>query len=476
MVDGVPAPLVWSEDGRGCSVEIEEPGHHELVITCVPRLEEKNGRNQIRFTIPPILGARVRVRHPEGLSNANLNMSGKPLQQVVQSAGEFFVELDGTDHLRMNWPRVSADADRTPGLRVTTLEWLRIGVEAIELDTKYIVEGDAQPPDSITILADKRWELQRRNLPADVASQQDGQQTIRISLPVENVDRREISLRWQLADAPALGRFRLPPIKLASLPETQRWLAISSASALKFEAINSESTAAATANEFLTLWGAAFGTIPPDTVLADVQKATDLALAIEPRTAVSTVDELLHVAADDDGLRIQYDSTVVPAGIHEFQFPLDVSTDVAVDEVMLGAAGRQIPLRWSRDAEGVLTLFFSQRLSEQYQITVSGHVPVNEAGSYAVPRIGAVGIASNAHAQLYRTGDVEVELTGLGDNSRLPLRHDVRHRPTGEAWRPAQLSSIQPSRRRYVLSLRQTASRRMGKRTRSSHARRMDGG
>ena len=254
MVDGVPGPLVWNEDGRGCSVEIEEPGRHELVITCVPRLEEENGRNQIRFSIPPILGARVRVRHPEGLSNANVNVSGKPLQQVVQSEGEFFIELDGTDHLRMNWPRVLADADRTPGLRVTTLEWLRIGVEAIELDTKYIVEGDAQRPDSITILADKRWELQRRNLPADVATQQGGQQAVRISLPVDAADRSVISLRWRLADATALGRFRLPPITLASLPETQRWLAISSASALKLEMINSEGASASTANEFLALW------------------------------------------------------------------------------------------------------------------------------------------------------------------------------------------------------------------------------
>jgi hypothetical protein len=417
IVDGVPAPLVWSEDGRGCSIEIEEPGRHELVITCVPRLKEENGRNQIQFSIPPILGARVRVRHPDGLSTANVSVSGKLLRQVIPSEGEFFVELDGTDLLRMTWPRVSADADRTPGLRVTTLEWLRIGVEAIELDTKYIVESDAQRPDSITILADKRWELQRRNLPAEVASQQDGQQTIRISLPVENVDRREISLRWRLADAPVLGRFRLPPVTLASLPETQRWLAISSASALKFEAINSESASAATANEFLALWGAAFGTIPPDSVLADVQTATELALAIEPRTAASTVDDLLHVAAGNDGLRIQYDATMVPAGIHEFQFPLDVSTDVAVDEVKLSAAGRQIPLRWSRDPEGVLTIFFSQRLSEQYEITVSGHVPANEAGNYAVPRIGAVGIASNSRVQLFRTGDVEIELTGLDGNS-----------------------------------------------------------
>ncbi len=417
MVDGVPVPLVWNENGRGCSVEIEEPGRRELVVSCVPRLEEENGRHQIQLSIPPILGAKVRVTHPASLSNANVNVSGKPLPQVAATNGELVVELDGTGLLTMDWPRDSTDTDRMPGLRVTTLEWLRIGVEEIELDTKYIVEGEAQRPDSITILADKRWNLQQRNFPADVASQADGQQAVRISLPVDNAEQSVISLRWRLADATALGRFRLPPITLASLPEAQRWLAISSASALKFEVINSEGASASTANEFLALWGAPFGTIPPDTVLANVEEAPDWALAIQPRTAESTIDELLQAAAGNDGLRIQYNATVVPRGIHEFQFPITISREVTVDDVDLTSGGRQIPLRWSRDSEGTLTLFFSQRLVGQYEIAVRANVPLNEAGNYAVPRIGASGIASNEPVQLFRTEDVVIELMGLGDNA-----------------------------------------------------------
>jgi hypothetical protein len=431
MVDGVPEPLVWNENGQSCSVTIEEPGRRELVVSCVPLGEVHDGRNHIRLSIPPVLGASAWVKHPEELSSANLIVSGRRLGQVVESEGEFIVELDGTERFTMNWPRVSAEAGRTPGLRVTALEWLRIGVQEIELDTKYIIEGDAPRPDSITILADARWELQRRNLPADIAPDDDGQQAIRISLPVDDVDRSEISLRWRLADAPALGRFRLPPIAPASLPEAQRWLAVSSASALKVELVNNENASAATANEFLALWGSAFGTIPPDTVLANVQLAPDLALAIEPRTAKSTVHDLLHVAAANDGLRIQYDSTVVPGGIHEFQFPIDLSRDAMVDEVKVNAAGRQIPLRWARDSEGVLSLFFSQRLTEPYQITVSGHVPVSEPGNYAIPRIGAVGNASSTRAQLYHTDDVEIELTELG--SKAPASFPLEPPPSD--WR-----------------------------------------
>jgi hypothetical protein len=409
-VDGIPTPLVWSENGRECKVNITEPGRRELAILCVPRVGEAGGKNQIQLTIPPILGAAIRVKHPSGLSGITVVETALT---HAEEPDEFTGELDGSGRLTVNWPRVAADADRAPGLRVTALQWLRIGVDVIELEAKYIVEGGPRRPESLTVAYDKRWKLQQRSLSAEFSADGDAQPTVRVPLTANETDRQEISLKWRLAEATALGRLRLPAIELISVPVTQRWLAISSDATLKFEVVDGENAAAGTANEFLALWGEDADSVPPETVLANIAAVPARTLAVQPRTAALSIEDLLHIAAASDGLRIQYHAIVRPGGIHEYQFPLAVSEEAIVDEVVSSQNGRRIPLRWSRDSKGVLTLFFSRNMAEQYEIAVSAHVPSSASATYAFPRIAPIGFESAQRVQLYRHDDVVVEVSGL---------------------------------------------------------------
>jgi hypothetical protein len=419
-LDGIPAPLVWSESGGGCLVQVAEPGQHELVISCVPRFLEEASRNRVELTVPPIAGATARLEHPSGL--ADVKLSGTAVERVDSARGALVAELDGSDRITVDWPRVSANEGRAAGPRVTALRWLRIGVEEAELDTKFIVEGGGRQPETVTLEADNRWELQQRNLPAEVSPGSDGKQTIRVSLPASAVDGQVVSLRWRLAEAPALGRFRLPPVELTSLPIAQQWLAISSASALKVELVDGENASPGTANEFMAMWGAGLGVIPPELVLDTVEAGADLALAIEPRAAETTIDGLLHVAAGNDGLRVQYNAAVTPGGNDQFQLALSAFEDITIDKVVLSQSGQQIASRWARDAEGILTVFFGQQLTDQYDISVSGRVPPADGGSYMVPDIHAVGNESALRLQLYGGDDTLVELAGASEKtaSRAP--------------------------------------------------------
>ncbi|HEY3395311.1 MAG TPA: hypothetical protein VGK58_21600 [Lacipirellulaceae bacterium] len=415
MLDGIPTPLIWGEGGRGCMVHIAEPGQHELVIPFIPRFTEAFGRNQIELTVPPLAGATARLQHPGGL--VGVNLSGTAVEQIDGARGELVGELDGLGRITVDWPRVSANDESAAGPRVTALQWLRIGVDEAELDTKFIVEGGGRQPQTVTLKADKRWELQQRNLPAEVSSESDGSQTIRVSLPANEADGHVVSLRWRLAEAPALGRFRPPHVELTSLPVTQRWLAISSASALKFEVVDGEGASPGTANEFMTMWGTGLGVIPPEVVLADVEAAPNLALAIEPRAAKTAIDGLLHAAAHSDGLRVQYKATVIPGGNDQYQLALEVSENVTIDDVVLSQSGRQIASRWARDANGILTVFFSRQLPEPYEITVTGRVPIALDGTSGVPQFNLVGRAEIARLQLYGSDDVQVELTGASEKT-----------------------------------------------------------
>ncbi|HJQ82372.1 MAG TPA: hypothetical protein VJ828_20595, partial [Lacipirellulaceae bacterium] len=410
LLDGIPAPLIWDEGGRGCMLQVAEPGQHELVIPCVPRFAEVVGRNQIELTVPPLAGATVHLQPPSGLDGVNL--SGMAVEQIDGARGELVGELDGSGRITVDWPRVSASDESAAGPRVTSLQWLRIGVDEAELDTKFIVEGGGRQPETVTLKADKRWELQQRNLPADIVAESDGSQTIRVSLPTNEADGHVVSLRWRLTESPAPGRFRPPHVELTSLPVTQRWLAVSSASALKFEVVDGENVSPGTANEFMAMWGTGLGVIPPEVVLANLEAAPNLALAIEPRAAETAIDGLLHAAAHSDGLRVQYKATVIPGGNDQFQLALEVSENVTIDDVVLSQSGRQIASRWARDANGILTVFFSRQLQEPYEVTITGQVPLATTGTYEVPRFNVVGSAATARLQLYGSDDVGVQLTG----------------------------------------------------------------
>ena len=185
-------------------------------------------------------------------------------------------------------------------------------------------------------------------------------------------DRGEVLLRWRLANPPGLGRLRLPSIELAATPSTGARLAISSDPHLECEIVDATGLKAETANEFLTLWGHDEGRDTPQLVLGNVASANELIVAVRPRTAESSIDEVLHVAAGEDELRVQYQADVVPGPAHQFQYSMIVPADLAVDRVSVMQAGRPIDVRWSRPSAEARERLLCEDLADPYRLDTCG--------------------------------------------------------------------------------------------------------
>src|SRR5262249_9119875 len=106
MLDGIPLPLEWRDTGRGCAVEIAEPGRYSLAISCVPHTRRSPGLNQIDISIPTTLGARMEVRHPDSVTK--LNCAGVLHDATSGAASNTFrAELDRASRIHLDWPAAS---------------------------------------------------------------------------------------------------------------------------------------------------------------------------------------------------------------------------------------------------------------------------------------------------------------------------------------------------------------------------------
>ncbi len=386
-----------------------------LTLFCVPKTDNTDGRGQFRLTVPPLLSATIRLRAPArltgiGVANATLSPATNDAPGMLQG------ELTQTDRITVHWPRLEQKSSTSQGLSVAELHWLHVGVDGTELVTKYVVEGGARRPESLTIKYDDRW-MPLAEIPTPATDRQPGEtdrlRLLHIPLPAEDIDRQEVSVRWKLNDAPPAGNIRLPPVALASVPTTQRWFAVSADPTLDCTVVDNTATAA-TAKEFLAKWGNTSESVAPQVVLANFDTDRVWTLAIRPRESAPVVREVLHVAAGLQAVRVVYQANVTPSNSSRFQFRLTVPAKFSVDEITLAEADRQIATRWMRDSDNRVNVFFGDAARSDYRLTVTGSVPIDSNAPVDLPRVSVDSAPPVAQqVQLYRDDDVEIELQGF---------------------------------------------------------------
>jgi hypothetical protein len=303
------------------------------------------------------------------------------------------------------------------------MRWLRIGVDEVQLRAKYVIEGSARRPEALTIAFDRRWELMEDSgaiAGLDVADEPDGRQSVRVPLPADELDRNEVTLQWRLTGTELFGRLRLPLIQLISIPATERWLAISSDPEVECELVDGAALPGAV-NEFLAMWGEAEDA--PQLVVGSLPTAVPWSVAVRPRQKESLIDEVLHVAAGGDVLRVVYQAVVAPGRAHEFQYQLIVPADLSIDEIALTDAGRRIPVRWARVGDTRVNIFFDEQVASEYRLALRGSVPADVDATRSLPRVTAVSRESaTQNVQLYREEGVLVAVSGVSEADQLPVK------------------------------------------------------
>ena len=190
-------------------------------------------------------------------------------------------------------------------------------------------------------------------------------------------------------------------------------MAISSDPTIECEIVDAAGLRAETSEEFLTLWGSSENRDAPQLILGNVKSTKLLVVWARPRAAESSIDEVLHVAAGADAVRVQYQADVEPGRAHQFQYSMIVPADLNLDQITVMQATRPIAVRWSRPSANRVNVFFAEQLVEPYRLTLAGLVPTRGVAECPLPRVASASLNSVVERiQLYRDEGVLVDVVG----------------------------------------------------------------
>jgi hypothetical protein len=423
MLDGVPLPLEWRDGKSGCEVEIEQPGRYSLTIYGTPKTRPGE-RSQFRLTVPPLPVTTYELRATATVSDIRVNgvVTGSDADRR-NTAGILKGELAADGYLAVDWAELQQSAGAAPAGSVSVMSWLHVGPGPTILENKYIVEG-GRAPESLSVSYDDRWQLDSAPETKDgERSNSAGRRTLQVSLTGSGDERREATVRWKLKVPPTAGHFSLPPVELVALTPAKRWLAVSSDPTTECTVIDSSATTT-TAKEFFANWGDTAADDSPAFVLTNLDAKQAGTLALRPHETETVTQDVLHVAIGREALRVVYQANVTPGSQHRFQYPLTVPERLVVDEVTLSANGKRVPLRWTRDAENHVQVFFGEGLSAEYVVSLSGRIAVERGQPVRLPRVASTSSPAAQQVQLYRDDEVAVDVRGL------PPAEEMRSGPT----------------------------------------------
>jgi hypothetical protein len=414
-LDGIPATLVWNDDGNGCAIDVPEPGTYQLSISLEPKSRATAGRREVALTVPPITGGRFRLTSPAPLTGVSVN--GNAIAKRNEPGRAVWdCELDGSGELTASWD--SAAENRAASNRsIDELQWLSIARDGIDLRVKYVLPSDSIGPKAITVLADSRWEyVAPSGDPADnVATNSEGRRSIEVPITILEGGRREAELRFRLRDTAVLGQLRMPKVELASSSAIRRWLGVSADSSLECEPSSGTAVSAGADGDFAAAWGND-ATAAPRLVIDLESVDADWYLAVRPRSAESAYTERLNVAVGREVFRLQYLADVEPQLAHCFRWTLAVPAEMSLESVSAEEAGGTIPLHWARVAPTRLNVYFDRKATEPYRLRISGTLPHAGSGEVTVPRLAAADLArSSPTVAVYREANVRIAIPQPGD-------------------------------------------------------------
>jgi hypothetical protein len=217
---------------------------------------------------------------------------------------------------------------------------------------------------------------------------------------------------------------RLPQIEPTSLPIAARWLAVTDEAGWEYE-IQGAGASSKPIDEFLSAWSgevASSAEVSPGGRGQAVQPAafterpghTHWQIALRPKRIESSVDELVQIVAGKQSLHLHYRADVTPGLDHQFRLPLRVSEELIVDQIELASGGASRPCQWVRSAANEIQVFFGERLTGAYRLTLIGSVPAGAAAPLPLPSVRfPARNGSSLRIELYRHEDIAIKSAGL---------------------------------------------------------------
>ena len=324
-------------------------------------------------------------------------------------------ELGNSDRLVIRWPETPGSRRIGPALDVEALYWLKVHPGSVVLSARLkvkVVEGVAR---QLRLVTDPRLRL----LPLRDAAGPIGQvqtttgdpQIFTLDLARPVTDQANVELDFLLAGTSGIGNLRLPQIEIAEARMTKRWLAVSVDRALVFDEPATERVEAVAVPAFEAAWGKSDA--PPTLAYQLPAGPTAWSLATHPDAPRITADQVTTLCFAPGSAKVQFDAQLVTSG-YSFQYHLSAPKQLQVERVLVRSESAERAARWSRDAEGGITIFLSESASGRQQLTVSGKMNTPLRGPAMLPLLRVDGTEMHSsEVQVFRDPSVLVEVSDV---------------------------------------------------------------
>jgi hypothetical protein len=394
-------------------ITVDRAGDYLLELRFRPQNHLAGRHTSISARVPRVARSRLRIQVPPGASGVE-TPSALGSSVFDESSGELVADLGPADRLHVTWPTSGGLEPKRSDLAVEELLWLKVqrpGSVVVDARFRFRREGLI---DHVRLTADRRLRPLPAGAESPISEIHDEQHSpdaelktfhIAVDPPVEN--EAVLQFSFLLTDASGVGSLRLPHLQAVADRTTSRRMAVNVHPPLEFE--QTGQLAALPVDAFVREWGAS-ATESPDLAF-DLPKDATPAWSLStrpksPRTVVEQATTLVELGRGEAFVDFTADLLTQDGSV--FQHRLILPAELNVESVSVKGQ-EDTAARWSRSADGTLTVLLNRRVTGPQQFSLQARSAL-ENGRFALPQIEFVD-APSASNEYYvqRSPDVQVE-------------------------------------------------------------------
>lgn len=410
-LDGRILQPEWQEKEGTLGFDVREPGPYRLELTLRPTVQRFGNSSGIELRIPRLPMSRLELNLPTEAPTVEVP-SALGAVSLQQMPPRLVAELGSSDRLALRWPEAPGSARIGPTLDVEALYWLKVHPGSVVLSTRLklrVVEGSVR---QLRLATDPRLRLLPMRDPASPVAQVQttagDPQIFQFELARPLSDQLVVEADFLLAGVSGIGNLRMPQIQIADARVTRRWLAVSLDRALVGEESATERLEAVAVPAFEAAWGKS--ETAPAMAYNLPASSSAWSLATHPDTPRVTVDQVTALSFVPGSARVQFEARLLSNG-YRFQYHLAAPKQLQVERIVVRDESAEHVARWSRDAEGGITVFLSESAAGRQQLTLLGKVNTPVRGSAVLPLLRVEGTETkSSELQIFREPSVLVDL------------------------------------------------------------------
>jgi hypothetical protein len=388
LLDGRVIESEWDSEAASLVFTIAEPGEYRLELLLRPTIRNIAETTSFNVMIPRVSRSRLELAWPEN----------NPTVEVLSACGEvreeknssrLMADIRPADRLVVRWHEGTTTASSSPAVDAEELIWLKIQPGSVIVNTKFklhVVEGQIQ---QTQLTVDSRLRL--LPLPGDdpptvqPVAELDQLRTVAFRWPRPVSDRIVLEAGFLLGGASGVGNFRMPRIELLDARTTRRWMAVSVDPALDHDESQKQPFETVAVSDFLNAWGTSG--VKPNRVYRLSSAECDWTLATRPHKPHSVADSQLTLSYDENRVNVLFEAKIATTQGYLFEHQITAPADLKIENISLMEEGVERVSRWSRNADGIITVFLNSAASDRQQLVLRGQTPIEMGKNRLLPQI-----------------------------------------------------------------------------------------